>query len=61
MKSQLKRFIRDGVSETLKQEKAFDEEFTRVSDRIRSGREEMKEASKNRSLIQKAGGFLTRG
>ncbi|QVV19497.1 hypothetical protein Sneaky_23 [Paenibacillus phage Sneaky] len=61
MRKDLKRFIRDGVSEILKQEKAFDEEFTRVSDRIRSGRKEMRKASKNRSLIQKAGGFITRG
>ncbi|QHZ52141.1 hypothetical protein [Paenibacillus larvae] len=57
MKKELKRFIRDGVSETLKQKKTFDEEFTRVSDRIHTGREEMKKASKNRSLIQKVGGF----
>ncbi|MEV2287047.1 hypothetical protein ABNB59_21660 [Paenibacillus larvae] len=55
MRKELKRFIRDGISETLKQEKTFDEEFTRVSDRIHAGREEMKEASKNRSLIQKVG------
>ncbi|MEV2910978.1 hypothetical protein ABNF65_20790 [Paenibacillus larvae] len=53
MRKELKRFIRYGVSETLKQEKAFDEEFTRVSDRIRAGREEMRKASKNRRLVQK--------
>ncbi|ETK27349.1 hypothetical protein ABNC28_23105 [Paenibacillus larvae] len=59
--NELQRFIRDGISETLKQEKAFNEEISEVSERIRLGREEMKEASKNRSLIQKAGGFITRG
>lgn len=61
MRKELERFIRDGISETLRYEKAFDEEFIRVSDRIRSGRKEMRKASKNRSLIQKAGGFITRG
>ncbi|ETK25817.1 hypothetical protein ERIC1_2c00050 [Paenibacillus larvae subsp. larvae DSM 25719] len=52
MNSQLKRFIRDGISETLKQEKAFDEEFSEVSARISAGRKQMGDASKNRSLIQ---------
>ncbi|MEV2911290.1 hypothetical protein ABNF65_22445 [Paenibacillus larvae] len=53
MRKDLKRFIRDGISETLRQEKAFDEEFTRVSDRIRAGREEMKETLKTRRLVQR--------
>ncbi|AVF27662.1 hypothetical protein ERICIII_03552 [Paenibacillus larvae subsp. larvae] len=53
MRKELKRFIRNGVSETLRYEKAFDEEFIRVSDRIRSGREEMRKASKDRRLVQK--------
>ncbi|MDT2293263.1 hypothetical protein [Paenibacillus larvae] len=52
MNSQLKRFIRDGISETLKQEKAFDEEFSEVTDRIHTGREEMRKASKNRRIQQ---------
>ncbi|MDT2277853.1 hypothetical protein [Paenibacillus larvae] len=42
--NELQRFIRDGISETLKQEKAFNEEISEVSERIRLGREEMKEA-----------------
>ncbi|AUS03922.1 hypothetical protein LIKHA_23 [Paenibacillus phage Likha] len=61
MRKELKRFIRDGVSETLRQRKEFDEEFSKVSDRIAAGKKKMEEASKYRSLIQKAGGFLTRG
>ncbi|MEV2908744.1 hypothetical protein ABNF65_08800 [Paenibacillus larvae] len=34
MGKELKRFIRDGVSETLKQEKAFDEELYLIDDRV---------------------------
>ncbi|QHZ50939.1 hypothetical protein [Paenibacillus larvae] len=52
LKKELKRFIRDGISKTFKQEKAFDEEFSEVSDRIAAGRKQMEEASKNRRLIQ---------
>ncbi|WP_158530240.1 hypothetical protein [Paenibacillus larvae] len=53
MKKELKTFIRDGISETLKQEKAFDEEFSEVTDRIHAGREEMRKASKNRRLVRR--------
>ncbi|MEJ9209767.1 hypothetical protein [Paenibacillus larvae] len=53
MRKELKRFIRYGVFETLKQEKAFNEEFSEVSDRIHTGREEMRKASKDRRLVQK--------
>ncbi|MEV2910938.1 hypothetical protein ABNF65_20580 [Paenibacillus larvae] len=53
MRKELKRFIRYGVSETLKQEKAFNEELSEVTERIRLGREEMRKASKNRRLVQR--------
>ncbi|AQR77663.1 hypothetical protein ABNB59_21965 [Paenibacillus larvae] len=59
MRKELKRFIRDGVSETLKHEKAFDEEFSEVSDRIHAGREEMRKASENRRIQLQLGRHLT--
>ncbi|ARF69060.1 hypothetical protein B7C51_16475 [Paenibacillus larvae subsp. pulvifaciens] len=51
VRRKLKRFIGDGISEALKQEKTFDEEFSEVSARIHAGRETMKEATKNRCLF----------
>ncbi|AXF39719.1 hypothetical protein LUCIELLE_23 [Paenibacillus phage Lucielle] len=53
VRKDLKRFIRDGVSEILKHKEAFEEEFSEVSDRIAAGKKKMKEASKVRCLIKR--------